>query len=89
MIAVSDDGSDDPFHNPAHASDPIGPFAKERVEYRVTYEEQCAKNRDHYHVDMEAKNRPIEDVITDYPIEDVCPVCDGLVIGLPNRMVID
>ncbi|WP_440767585.1 hypothetical protein [Natronorubrum sp. DTA7] len=87
---MGEDSRDDPFRNPAHGpARPPGVLEAERVDFRVTYEEQCAQNRSHYHFKTRARNTPLEELITSQPIEDSCPRCGGAVIGLPNRTVIE
>lgn len=89
-IPMGDDARDDPFRNPAHGpSTPTEPLVVERIDYRVTYEEQCAENRMHYFFKTKARNTPLEDLIGEHPIQDHCPECDGPVIGMPNRTVVE
>lgn len=87
---MGEDSRDDPYRNPAHGpSTPTESLEAERIDYRVTYEEQCAENRAHYHFKTQARNTPLADVLGTYPIEDRCPLCDGPVIGMPNQTVVE
>lgn len=87
---MGEDSRDDPFRNPAHGPDQAAAILEaERAEFRVTYEEQCAENRQHYYFKTRAVNTPLSDLLKNYPIEDDCPRCGGTVIGIPNRTVIE
>lgn len=71
---------------------PVGrsPSFLEFVEYRVTYEEQCAHDRDHHNVSFSAMNTPLEDVMAvDGPIADKCPRCGAAVIAMSNMVAVN
>ena len=87
---MGEDSRDDAFRNPAHGPRrTAGGLEAERIEYRVTYEEQCAQNRQHYFFETRARNISLDELLSEYPIQDYCPRCGGLIIGMPNRMVVD